>query len=326
MGNSPNNTNDIQPQKPPQEEITKITSCENLFGKKKAPPSIMNSSLEIDKNIKLPTKYQDTSKDLCAILRKLYDYQENDSIQPSINLHCDLKCIEKSIFGNLSPEEKEFTVRYYISSQLPKYYLVGLYAKLIMQVGTNHSGVQVCDKLIHWFDNSLVAVSDFSGEKALAIIPPYKDDDECLTVPNTPEMRLKICKLIQKWNCTITYSSMINNCQKFSSQLFKKMGLNNDFTEGPLKEFIDFISRANNTQTKPCYVVNGEIKKSWENHYELDEWTIQNKPFIGRKYQALIKGFQKENQTRYFANKKKKKKDWKYWKKFLFSSKKGEFL
>eukprot|EP01091_Cochliopodium_minus_P011461 TRINITY_DN3251_c0_g1_i1.p1 TRINITY_DN3251_c0_g1~~TRINITY_DN3251_c0_g1_i1.p1 ORF type:complete len:417 (+),score=92.91 TRINITY_DN3251_c0_g1_i1:30-1280(+) len=286
-------------------------SHDSKYTKKPPPSSVILSTNQIDRNIILPKEYQNTRKDISACIRNTYDYKKDESIQPAINLHCDSNCIEKSIFGNLPPEEKEFTLRLYISYQLPKNFITGLVANILMKAGTNHLGVQICDKIVHWFDNSLVAVTEFSGEKALAIFPPYKGNEECLSIPNTEENRLKICKLVQKWNCTVTYSLSDNNCQKFASNLFETLGLNTDFKNGPFGEFIEHISKPNNTITKPCYVKGGRIEHTWENHFELDEWTEENNDFIveHRSLFLLIKGFHRAYQARTIAHEKKEEKN-----------------
>eukprot|EP01091_Cochliopodium_minus_P014662 TRINITY_DN5004_c1_g1_i2.p1 TRINITY_DN5004_c1_g1~~TRINITY_DN5004_c1_g1_i2.p1 ORF type:complete len:345 (+),score=77.82 TRINITY_DN5004_c1_g1_i2:18-1052(+) len=281
-----------------------------FVGKRPPPPGINNTKLVIDRKIELPNEYKNTSKDICQCIRNVYAYDENASIQPAVNSHCNLGLIELSIFENWNKQGRtDFPVRLYISSILPKNIFAGFYAKKKMEVGTNHLAVQICDKIIHWYDNSLVNVCNYSGKKALAIFYPFKANKEMEKYyTNTPETRKKICEVIQRWNCTLTYSSTDRNCQHFASEMFGVLGFDNNFKEGPFGEFIKFISNATNKQTNPCIVEKGKIIEEWKNHYELDDWTKENMEIITAdiNYYLLIKGFHRAYQARKLAFEKEK--------------------
>ena len=58
---------------------------------------------------------------------------------------------------------------------------------------------------MHWFDSSFAFVKEWEGKHCLAIFYPQKGGEEIPFVENNEENRLKILKVVQKWNCSKEY-------------------------------------------------------------------------------------------------------------------------
>eukprot|EP01091_Cochliopodium_minus_P002273 TRINITY_DN12138_c0_g1_i1.p1 TRINITY_DN12138_c0_g1~~TRINITY_DN12138_c0_g1_i1.p1 ORF type:complete len:331 (+),score=54.46 TRINITY_DN12138_c0_g1_i1:1-993(+) len=270
-------------------------------GRKQTPPNALKNTLNLtDRELNYPEEYKNTTKDIPYYLRGFYDFKEDESIQSAVNMHCNLERIESTIFNTLPKNADHFPVRLYIGAQIPKNLFVGLAAHFTQEIGTNHLAVQVCDKIIHWLDNSLVLVHEFSGSNCIAVFYPQKEKKEYPNIPNTEENRLRICQVIQKWNCSKIYSSLNANCQNFTAEIFGALSLDFKFSNmgGPVKDFINFISRPNNTQTLPCFVKEGSKILEWTSHYELDQWSKENPQDSYSELYYLIKGFHRGFQVK----------------------------
>eukprot|EP01091_Cochliopodium_minus_P014532 TRINITY_DN4949_c0_g1_i1.p1 TRINITY_DN4949_c0_g1~~TRINITY_DN4949_c0_g1_i1.p1 ORF type:complete len:338 (-),score=72.50 TRINITY_DN4949_c0_g1_i1:44-1057(-) len=285
-------------------EQSSISSVDpkSIMGKRPPPSAVKNTSNVNDRNIILPSEYANTSKDICHYIRNIYDIEENQSIQTTINYHCQIDGIKKSIFDKLKDDEKTFPVRLYISSQAPKDFfgkLVGMTAKFSQEVGAHHLAIQICDKIVHWVGASLVIVKKFSGSNCLALLYPQKEGKEFPSIENTKNNRDIICQIIQKWNCTKIYSGSNHNCQHFTSEIFEALGLDFKFSkmQGPVGDFIKYISQYSNEELFPCIVQDGEVLEEWKTHYALDDWSQE---YVDResKYYYLIKGFHRGFQVK----------------------------
>jgi len=185
-----------------------------------------------------------------------------------------------------------------------------MFAKFVSEIGTAHLAVQICDKMIHWYDSGLVLIQGYEGSNATAVFYPQNLSGEVVPViENTPEMRQKICEVIQKFNCEKTYDLKRTNCQHFAQEVFKVLDLQSEFSkmEGPVGNYLNYIIGKGRNSSKHCFLVNKDLiivkdnaKKDlcWDNHEQLDQWTTTENQKKYELYAPLLKAFHRGFQMR----------------------------
>jgi len=253
--------------------------------------------------LKLPSEYAISKKDVCTRIRELFDIPDNEPIVEHFNYFTSMARIEEELFGSLIGKEEEykfFPLRLYVTHNTKdnlKKKVQGYFAKLTQDVGTAHLAVQVADNVLHWFNSGFVFIKEWRGSKATALFYPQNNEGvEIPLIDNTAENRARICKVIQEWNCLKEYNSRVNNCQKFASQLFESVDLNGTFSkyEGWVGEFIRFVANTGN-EVNPCLVRDGGVLIEWRSHEDLDKWHNQNKttfPEASGLLKAMHRAFQ----------------------------------
>eukprot|EP01091_Cochliopodium_minus_P002179 TRINITY_DN12064_c0_g1_i1.p1 TRINITY_DN12064_c0_g1~~TRINITY_DN12064_c0_g1_i1.p1 ORF type:complete len:442 (-),score=112.95 TRINITY_DN12064_c0_g1_i1:107-1432(-) len=252
---------------------------------------------------KLPKEYENSNKDVVGLLRKL---SKNENVEQQFKDLCYLENIEEYIFGRIiARNQTHFVLRLYVKSNVLKTFgdkLLGKFASWTQEVGASHLGVQIADTIVHWFNSSFALPKEWKGGGATALF--YPQDREGLEVPvieNTKENRMAVCKVIQMWNCQKIYSQRNANCQLFAADIFKALGLNQNFSkwEGPVGDFLKYAGEYEN-QTKeiyPCIIKSGNVYIQWKSHEELDNWHNDNLDTY-EDYASLLKAFHRAYQLR----------------------------
>ena len=143
---------------------------------------------------------------------------------------------------------------------------------------------------------------EWKSEGATAVFYPQNiEGEEVPAFKNTKENRKAICKIIQEWNCKKIYNAREANCQKFARDIFKTLGLNEEFSnyKGYVGEFIEYISEYSNSieEVYPCIIQKGKILVQWKTHEELDNWHKENiESFMDAN--SLIKSFHRAFQMK----------------------------
>ena len=260
----------------------------------------------LDKDLKLPNGYT-KKKEICTLLRQLFQLQETDDVSNEFYEVTDLKKIEQNIFGNIINMEQDFfVVRLYVRHNVLQNFsdkLMGRFASITQQVGTAHLGVQIGETVLHWFNSSFVIPKEWKGAGATAVFYPQKSNgDEVPAIENTPENRMKVCQVIQNWNITKTYNSVHANCQMFAGDIFKALGFNENFSkyQGWVGDFVRYMSDIKNQEKVlyPCLIKGNTVLKEWKNHQELDEWHAKGEDKSFPEAYSLLKAFHRAFQMR----------------------------
>ena len=257
----------------------------------------------LDNNLKLPEEFANTKKPIFKEIRKLFKKPENESIETEFDHLTNLETIENDIFENVE-EDGLFVLRIYVKHNVLETLtqkIMGGLAVFTQEMGAAHIGIQIADRIVHWLGCGFALVKDWKGAGATALFyPQSKDDREIGTLICNKEVRINIAKVIQKWNCSYSYSSKDYNCQIFASEILKVCGLKDSFKSfsGPVGDFIEHISKFENMKKEfhPCIIRDKKIMIKWESHAELDKWHNENKGM--GNYESLLKAFHRGYQLK----------------------------
>ena len=245
---------------------------------------------ELDSQLFLPKEYSNSKKKVCQIIRKLFQIEKKESIKDHFDSFTNLESIEEEVFGTIKDEEEKyafFPVRLYISQILKN---EGAYI---------HLSVQISDSILHWFDSSMVFIKSWKGSNVTALCyPQNKEGEEVGMVQNSKKNRLKVCKIIEKWNCEKEYDDHLNNCQSFVVSIFDSFGFHSNFTEysGMVGDFMRHVSKKT-IQINPSLLKQHKILIEWKTHQELDDWNNLNKHTFPDALQ-LLKAFHRAFQLK----------------------------
>eukprot|EP01091_Cochliopodium_minus_P013489 TRINITY_DN435_c0_g1_i6.p1 TRINITY_DN435_c0_g1~~TRINITY_DN435_c0_g1_i6.p1 ORF type:complete len:381 (+),score=64.25 TRINITY_DN435_c0_g1_i6:254-1396(+) len=192
-------------------------------------------------------------------------------------------------------------VKHNVLKSLKEKFLGGI-ACLTQEMGAAHVAIQISNRIVHWLGCSFALVKDWHGAAATALFYPQDcQSNEVEYLVCNEKMKDDIARLIQKWNCEVMYDSLKSNCQKFVSEMLKKMGLLDTFSsyQGYIGEFIDYISKYDKMKEEfyPCIIKNGKVLISWKIHKELDSWHEENKSDI-ESYLPLLRAFHRAFQLK----------------------------
>eukprot|EP01091_Cochliopodium_minus_P020421 TRINITY_DN8927_c0_g1_i1.p1 TRINITY_DN8927_c0_g1~~TRINITY_DN8927_c0_g1_i1.p1 ORF type:complete len:455 (-),score=111.19 TRINITY_DN8927_c0_g1_i1:11-1351(-) len=252
----------------------------------------------------LPKEYKDTKKPVLEDIKKLFKRGENDSIEQEVLHLTNLEQIKQDLFGDMG-DSQYLVVRIYIKHNVlktAKEMLMGGIACYTQEMGAAHIGIQIANRIVHWLGCGFALVKDWKGAGATALFYPQNNEDiEVPFIDCSEELKDNVAKLIQKWNCLYSYSSLKHNCQRFSSEMLKVLGLKDSFSNftGPTGEFIEHISKLQSMKKDvyPCIVRKGKVIQEWKTHEELDNWQNENFDAI-QGYESLLKAFHRAYQLR----------------------------
>ena len=73
--------------------------------------------------------------------------------------------------------------------------IIGTFASMTQEIGSAHLGIQIADKVIHWFSSDFALIKDFKSQGATALFYPQDSNgNEVPVIQNTPENRKAICR------------------------------------------------------------------------------------------------------------------------------------
>jgi len=198
--------------------------------------------------------------------------------------------------------------------------------KIVGLFGLTHAGLQIGDKMVHFFDNSFVKIDQFKSKQALLLLSISQSG----RLPNDDKLKTIIAQVIVEWNKFYMYDEKFSNCQDFVEYLVKqvssfpltendKLSLSFEHNKiirdymklirtAPLKSGFVFYSKSKSL-TRPKR--EGEENSSpqsenqdyieFECHSDLDEWEQENKDKLSKDELAFLKGFHRAFQLRYAA-------------------------
>ena len=148
---------------------------------------------------------------------------------------------------------------------------------------------------------------EYKGGATAVFYPQDKNGEEVQVIRNTKENREAICKVIRHWNCCKNYNAASANCQLFAADIFKSVGLNDNFSkyDGWVGDFIRYMGKYENQveEFNPC-LIQGEKKiAEWTTHAELDKWHKENYgtyPEASSLIKAMHRAFQMRGKSQVF--------------------------
>eukprot|EP00029_Vermamoeba_vermiformis_P003283 TRINITY_DN13677_c0_g1_i1.p1 TRINITY_DN13677_c0_g1~~TRINITY_DN13677_c0_g1_i1.p1 ORF type:complete len:291 (-),score=29.25 TRINITY_DN13677_c0_g1_i1:108-875(-) len=213
------------------------------------------------------------------------------------NYYCAKPQIKEQLFGEEFHERlnKQITVKIYMSNVQPNqaWAQIGHALTRSFPFGNCHAGIQVGNKTVNWYDNSLVTIGDFAASTGFILFSPK----ESLIVTLTEELMEDIADFIVRWNCEHNYNVLNKNCHVFVEEVLKVFGL--PMPSGPLRKFIDRIRNGETKrriQTQNCGVLE------FETHEELDHLEMENSESLTVGEKKILKlfhrGFQMQERAK----------------------------